>query len=106
MWVRVAGGAWERVCEWGCGARGVGGAGRGRWARERQAKAAGEPGQKARRKGPGRAGEASGSAKQVAAPAAYGSSQARGRATATVEATPSSYVVSHTGSPLLFILIF
>ena len=29
----------------------------------------------------------------------YGSSQARGRATATVKATPSSYVVSHTGSP-------
>jgi len=35
----------------------------------------------------------------LAAPAAYGGSQARGRATATVEATPSSYVVSHTGSP-------
>ena len=40
--------------------------------------------------------------KQVAAPAAYGGSQARGRATATVEATPSSYVVSHTGSPVFF----
>ena len=38
--------------------------------------------------------------KQVAAPAAYGGSQARGQATATVEATPSSYVVSHTGSPI------
>ena len=36
--------------------------------------------------------------KQVAAPAACGSSQARGRATATVEATQSSYVVSHMGS--------
>ena len=29
----------------------------------------------------------------------YGSSLARGRATATVEETPSSYAVSHTGSP-------
>lgn len=37
--------------------------------------------------------------KQVAAPAAYGSSRARGSATATVEAKPSSYVVSRTGSP-------
>ena len=36
---------------------------------------------------------------QVAAPVVYGSSQARGQATATVEAMPSSYVVSHTGSP-------
>ena len=37
--------------------------------------------------------------KQVGAPAAHGSSQARGRATATAEATPSSYVVSPTASP-------
>ena len=34
-----------------------------------------------------------------AAPAACGSSRARGRATAIVEAVPSSYVVSHVGSP-------
>ena len=33
--------------------------------------------------------------KQVATPVAYGGFQARGRATATVEAMPSSYVVSH-----------
>lgn len=37
------------------------------------------------------------------APAAYGSSQARGWATATVEAMPSSYVVSHTGSPQCYL---
>ena len=34
-----------------------------------------------------------------ATPVAYGSAQARGRATATVEAMPCSYVVSHKGSP-------
>ena len=33
--------------------------------------------------------------KQVATPATYGSSRARGQATATAEAMPSSYVVSH-----------
>ena len=37
--------------------------------------------------------------KQVATRAAYGSSWARGWATATVEATRSSCAVSHTGSP-------
>ena len=40
----------------------------------------------------------------VAVPVAYGSSQARGQATATVEATPSSYVVSHMGSPVFVFL--
>ena len=40
--------------------------------------------------------------KQVATPVAYGSSRARGRAPATAEATPSSYVVSHMGSPNYF----
>ena len=43
--------------------------------------------------------------KQVAAPMAYGSSRARGQAIATVEATPSSYVVSHTGSPFFFFFL-
>ena len=42
--------------------------------------------------------------KQVAAPAAHGRSQARSRASAIVEATRSSYVVSHTGSSLLVFL--
>lgn len=39
-------------------------------------------------------------------PAAYGSSQARDRATATVEATASSYEVSHKGSPKLLTNFF
>ena len=38
----------------------------------------------------------------MATPAAYGSSQARGQATATAEAMPSNYVVSHTGSPIFY----
>ena len=42
--------------------------------------------------------------KQVAAPAAYGRSQARGGDAATVEATPCSYVVSHMASPVLELL--
>ena len=38
----------------------------------------------------------------MATPVAYGSSQARGPATATVGATLNSSVVSHTGSPFFF----
>ena len=42
--------------------------------------------------------------KQVASPVACGSSQVRGQATATVEATPSTYVVSHMGSLVSILL--
>ena len=45
VWVRVAGGAWERVCEWGCGAREVGSGEAG--------EGSGRAGAKGEAKGPG-----------------------------------------------------
>lgn len=57
---------------------------------------------RARPKDQRRTGETSGSAKKVTTPATHGGCRARGRATATEEATPNSYAASHTSpvSPL------